>query len=115
MLLKRFYGVRLTPCCWLRATEAAAKRRVAAALKSIVVPLDGSELAEKVLPSVLEMAKKCILELVLLRAFNVPYSAYPARYEDHIPIGISCVGGIEMKRARIWIERPQELKKSGSQ
>jgi nucleotide-binding universal stress UspA family protein len=47
-----------------------------AALKSIVVPLDGSELAESVLPFVEEVAKNLDLAVVLLRVYGVPYGAY---------------------------------------
>jgi nucleotide-binding universal stress UspA family protein len=48
-----------------------------ATLKSIVVPLDGSELAERVLPTtVTEIAKKLRLEVVLFRAYSNPYSPF---------------------------------------
>ncbi|MGE5303363.1 MAG: universal stress protein [Alphaproteobacteria bacterium] len=47
-----------------------------ARLTSVVVPLDGSELAESVLPAVTELAKKLDLEIILFRAFNMPYSVY---------------------------------------
>ena len=40
-------------------------------LKSIVVPLDGSELAESVLPMVAGLAKKLNLAVVLFRAYNL--------------------------------------------
>jgi len=58
----------------VRATEEA--KEVGANLKSIVVPLDGSELAEGVLPAVAELAKTLKLTVVLFRAYNIPYSAY---------------------------------------
>ena len=45
-------------------------------LKSIVVPLDGSELAQSVLPMVAGLAKKLNLAVVLFRAYNLPYSVY---------------------------------------
>ncbi len=47
-----------------------------ASLSSIVVPLDGSDLAETVLPSVVELAKKLDLEVILFRAYTVPYAIY---------------------------------------
>ena len=46
------------------------------ALKSVIVPLDGSELAESVLPAAVELAKKLKLEIILFRAYHIPYSAY---------------------------------------
>jgi nucleotide-binding universal stress UspA family protein len=49
-----------------------------AVLNSIVVSLDGSALSEQVLPSVVELAKKLDLEVVLFRAYTVPYSIYGA-------------------------------------
>ena len=47
-----------------------------AMLKSIIVPLDGSELAEAVLPIVADMAKKLDLEIELFRTYHVPYNVY---------------------------------------
>jgi nucleotide-binding universal stress UspA family protein len=63
------------PMLLVRATEEG-KTEGAATLKSIVVPLDGSELAEGVLPTVAELAKTLKLAVVLLRAYNIPYNAY---------------------------------------
>lgn len=47
-----------------------------ATLKSIVVPLDGSELADNVLPLVTQIAKKLRLEIFLFRAYGNPYSPF---------------------------------------
>jgi nucleotide-binding universal stress UspA family protein len=47
-----------------------------AVVSSIVVPLDGSDLAETVLPSVIDLAKKLDLEVILLRAYNIPFGFY---------------------------------------
>ena len=63
------------PLLLVRATEEAKAESVAS-LKSIVVPLDGSELAEGVLPAVAELAKTLKLAVVLFRAYNIPSSAY---------------------------------------
>lgn len=65
------------PLLLVRAKEGA-KTEGAAALTSIVVPLDGSELAESVLAPVQELAKKLDLEIILLRAYAIPYGAYSA-------------------------------------
>jgi len=46
------------------------------ALKRIVVPLDGSGLAAKVLPHVAMLASKLKLEVQLLRAYALPPNAY---------------------------------------
>ena len=63
------------PLLLVRATEQEKAESVAS-LKSIVVPLDGSELAEGVLPAVAELAKTLKLAVVLCRAYNLPTSAY---------------------------------------
>jgi nucleotide-binding universal stress UspA family protein len=47
-----------------------------ARLKTVIVPLDGSGLAERVLPHVTLLAKKIDLEVVLLRIFALPFSTY---------------------------------------
>ena len=49
-----------------------------ATLRSVVVPLDGSELAESVLPSVEKLAKKLDLEVTLLGVYGVPYGVSSA-------------------------------------
>jgi nucleotide-binding universal stress UspA family protein len=62
------------PLLLIRATEEA-KTEGEATLKSAIVPLDGSELAESLLPRVAELAKPLQLEVVLFRAYTIPYSA----------------------------------------
>jgi nucleotide-binding universal stress UspA family protein len=56
------------PLLLIRATEEA-KTDGEATVKSVVVPLDGSELAESVLPAVADLAKKLSLEV--FRAYNI--------------------------------------------
>jgi len=65
------------PLLLIRATEEA-KTEGEATLKSAIVPLDGSELAESLLPRVAELAKPLQLEVVLFRAYTIPYSALAA-------------------------------------
>jgi nucleotide-binding universal stress UspA family protein len=43
-----------------------------AALKTVIVPLDGSPLAEQVLPCVVDLAKKTKLKVILMRAYALP-------------------------------------------
>ena len=54
-----------------------------ASIKSVIVPLDGSELAEAVLPTVFELAQALNLEITLLRGFDLPATAYYG--EDYLP------------------------------
>jgi nucleotide-binding universal stress UspA family protein len=63
------------PLLLVRAADDV-KMEEAATLKSVVVPLDGSELAESVLPAVAELAKILKLEVVLFRTYRIPYNAY---------------------------------------
>jgi nucleotide-binding universal stress UspA family protein len=63
------------PLLLVRATEKAPPWDMPA-LKFVVVPLDGSRLAESVLPSVEELAKNLDLEVVLIRVYGVPHGAY---------------------------------------
>ncbi len=62
-----------------------------APLKTVIVPLDGSPLAEQVLPCVVDLAKKMKLEVVLVRAYALPpaisaeeYGVYSAELLDHL-------------------------------
>jgi nucleotide-binding universal stress UspA family protein len=50
------------------------------AFRSILVPLDGSELAETVLPHTVELSKKLDLEVILVRVFNLPNLYYDEAY-----------------------------------
>jgi nucleotide-binding universal stress UspA family protein len=65
----------VNPLLLIRASEGA-KSEGEATLKSIIVPLDGSELAEGVLPMVADMAKTLDLEVELFRAYHIPYNVY---------------------------------------
>ncbi len=55
-----------------------------ATIKSVLVPLDGSELAESVLRTVVEVAKTLDTEVVLCRAYELAASAYYGS-EDYLP------------------------------
>jgi nucleotide-binding universal stress UspA family protein len=63
------------PLLLVRAANGASAQGEAS-VKSVIVPLDGSELGESVLPIVLALAKKLDLGIVLFRAFNIHYGMY---------------------------------------
>jgi nucleotide-binding universal stress UspA family protein len=63
------------PLLLVRPAEKLESTGVAA-LKRIVAPLDGSALAEKILPHVAALAKSMDLEIVLLRAYDLPALSY---------------------------------------
>jgi nucleotide-binding universal stress UspA family protein len=73
-----------TPLLLVRGDEEG-KSDGAATLKSIVVPLDGSKMAETVLPRAVDLAKKLGLEIVLTRAYQIPLSAYAGVEAAYIP------------------------------
>ncbi len=54
-----------------------------AALNTVIVPLDGSPLAELVLPHITAMAKEQNIEVVLVRAYNIPTETYSG--EGYMP------------------------------
>ena len=71
-------------------------------LTTIVVPLDGSQLAEKVLPDIVELAQKMSAEIILLRAFALPLSIYGMGEEDYAP-------NIDELQARVRLEAKEYL------
>lgn len=64
-----------TPLLLVRASgEGVVKDQIS--FESIILPLDGSELAEQVLPHVVDLARVMNVEVVLVRAFEPPPTAY---------------------------------------
>ena len=63
---------------------AAAQESPQRIINSIVVPLDGSALAEKILPTVCNWAQALDVEVTLIRAFEFPASAYYGS-KDELP------------------------------
>jgi nucleotide-binding universal stress UspA family protein len=100
------------PLLLIRASEEA-KSEGEAALKSVIVPLDGSELAENVLPAVVELAKTLKLEVLLLRAYQIPINTY-AGMEDYYPVNYEEISGALRDEAQSYLERKVgELKRNG--
>lgn len=65
----------VNPVLLIRPTEDQ-EPPAAVRLNTVFVPLDGSALAERILPHVTELAKKMGLEVNLLRAYSLPAQAY---------------------------------------
>jgi nucleotide-binding universal stress UspA family protein len=84
---ERVLRTALNPLIVVRAKEGAATSGEAA-FQSLMVPLDGSELAESVLPAVVEIAKLLDLEITLLRAFAIPYGAYSTGDGFYDPVNL---------------------------
>ena len=70
------------PLLLVRATKDG-KSEGEKIIKRLIVPLDGSPLAEKVLPHVTALAKEMAFETVLLRAYNLRQVI--STFEDYIP------------------------------
>jgi nucleotide-binding universal stress UspA family protein len=93
--------------------HGAAKIDGVSTLKTITVPLDGSALAESVLPGVAELAKALKTEVVLIRAFNVPAYTY-AGVEDYYASNYDEMRKVFADEAREYLEKKvAELKYQG--
>ena len=71
------------PLLLVRAGESAAVPG-AALWRRIIVPLDGSSLAETVIPHVMDLARPLGLEIVLLRVFGVPTPVFAEDYGPYV-------------------------------
>lgn len=84
-----------------------------ATLKSIVVPLDGSKLAESVLPTVTQIAKKLDLEIVLFRAYTNPYIPFISG-SGHYAVNLDeLLAGVRDEARNYLEEKIAELSKQG--
>jgi nucleotide-binding universal stress UspA family protein len=101
----------VNPSLLVRATEEA-KPDGEATLKSIILPLDGSEFAESVLPMVAGLAKKLDLEVLLFRAYHIPSYAY-ARDEGYAVNYDELVSGVRDEASKYLDKKATELKKLG--
>jgi nucleotide-binding universal stress UspA family protein len=63
------------PLLLVRASDSVPVTGVKT-LDAIIVPLDGSSIAEQVLPAVAELAKGLDLEVIFFRAYNIPYGSF---------------------------------------
>jgi len=102
------------PTLVVRAKEEKNPAWEMATLKSVVVPLDGSELAENVLPSVEELAKKLDLEVTLLGVYGVPYGASSAGEGFYTTTQIKAfIGGLRAETLAYLEKKAAELKSKG--
>jgi nucleotide-binding universal stress UspA family protein len=102
----------INPLILIRASEEANSEALAV-LKSVIVPLDGSELAETVLSPVVQLANALKLEVILLRAYQIPMNTY-AGMEDSYPIDYEKIGVALKEEAQNYLEgKVAELKRNG--
>ena len=101
------------PLLLVRATEKTPPWDMAA-LKFVVVPLDGSDMAERVLPFVEELAKNLDLEVVLIRVYGVPYGASSAGEGFYNTTQIEAlIGGLRAETLAYLEKKAAELKSKG--
>jgi nucleotide-binding universal stress UspA family protein len=100
------------PLLLVRATEAA-KAEGEAVFKSVVVPLDGSELAESVIPMMAGVAKALDLEVVLLRAYQIPYNAYAGDDGSYAVNYDELIAGVRDEANEYLEKKVAEVKKLG--
>jgi len=100
------------PLLLVRADEVA-NAEGKASLRSIVVPLDGSELAESVLPSVIELSKKLKMEIIVTRAYEFPVAAYYGSEAYYAP-DYEDLSAQLREEARVYLEKKvEELRSAG--
>ena len=99
------------PLFLVRAHEEGATDG-AAMIKSIVVPLDGSELAESVLPTAVEIAQALDLEVVLCRAYELAASVYQGN-EDYLPNYDEMLRQVKVETESYLTEKAAALKAAG--
>jgi nucleotide-binding universal stress UspA family protein len=81
--------------------------------RTIIVALDGSELAERILPTVADLAKKLEAEILLFRAYHVPYSVYTGD-EAFYAVNFEEMTASVCAEAKDYIEKKAaELRSSG--
>ncbi len=81
-----------------------------AVLKTVVVPLDGSALAEQVLPIIGELAKKIALKVVVLRAYGLPPSVTGDEYGTYME---ELINQIESEARDYLAAKVDEAKQNG--
>jgi nucleotide-binding universal stress UspA family protein len=98
------------PLLLIRATEKGRKREVVS-LKTIIVPLDGSPLAEMAIPYAVELASRLDLAITLVRAFSLPMPMSMA--EEQVENGQE-VGDLMGKEAQDYLdEKAEQLRAQG--
>ncbi len=95
----------------VRADEAAQLTGTTM-FKSIVVPLDGSQLAESVLPTVVEIAKSLDLEVILCRVYELAASSYYGS-EDSLPNYDAMLLRLRTEVEEYLSKKANELKTAG--
>jgi nucleotide-binding universal stress UspA family protein len=102
----------VNPLLLVRATEEA-KSEGETAFKTVIVPLDGSELAESVLPTVTSVAKELSLEVLLFRGYHIPYNAYAGDEGYYAGNYDDLINGVRDEANAYLAKKVAEIKKLG--
>ncbi|HWO42520.1 MAG TPA: universal stress protein [Candidatus Eisenbacteria bacterium] len=102
----------MNPLLLVRASEEIG-RDDEVRLRSVIVPLDGSSLAEAVLPAAVALAKTLNLEIVLARAYRLPTDRYTSADEFHT-INFDQLRSQMRDEAKVYLQnKAQELEGKG--
>lgn len=102
----------INPVLLIRASEET-RSEGQAILRSVIVPLDGSELAEIVISPVVQLANALKLEVLLLRAYHIPVTTY-AGMEDSYPVDYERISVALRDEAQSYLEsKVTEIKRNG--
>jgi nucleotide-binding universal stress UspA family protein len=82
-----------------------------AVLKTIVVPLDGSPMAEKILPTVAALAKLMSLTVVLMRVYSVANTFYAT--DEYVPNVAKFVERVKREASSYLVKMAEDLKQRG--
>ncbi len=80
---------------------------------TVVVPLDGSELAEEVLPQAIDLAKALKLKVMLLRAVSIPVMAQAWDMNGGAYYPVELLADLETDAKQYLSTKAAELKKQG--
>jgi nucleotide-binding universal stress UspA family protein len=98
----------------LLARAEQSKPEDEATLKTVIVPLDGSALAEKALPVVAELANRVKLAVVLFRAYTLPASALAADPEAYYLVSDEkLIAGLREEAVGYLEKKAQAIKEMG--
>jgi nucleotide-binding universal stress UspA family protein len=93
----------------VRATDQG-KTDGEAPLKKVIVPLDGSPIAEKILPHVVDVGRKMALEVILVRAYALPPAISPDEYSGYTQ---ELFDQLEGEATDYLAEKVKQLKQEG--
>ncbi len=109
----RVLHTALAPLLVVHPERGAPSVDSVAEIRTLIVPLDGSDLAETVLPVAVEAAKATGAGVVLTQTIGVPSGYYPDEDSGGV-VGVSIVGHLEDQAEKYLGERADELRRLGA-